>query len=98
MKRITERELESVVDRLNRTMGTPATPYVQVDGKFVAQIGNYNLSWAYGGVNLEQIVNEGGGVRNVFGCGHVTKRDLYDRMQAYLSGIADACRVPQNQP
>ena len=26
----------------------------------------------------------GGGVRDVFSCGHVTKRDLYNRMSAYL--------------
>jgi hypothetical protein len=29
-------------------------------------------------------MTEGGGVRDVFSCGHVTKRDLYNRMSAYL--------------
>lgn len=87
--RITEKNLQAVVDRINRTMATPMDSYKVVDGKHVAQVGNYHLSFAYGGVNLCQMVNEGGGCRNVFSCGHVTKRDLYDRMQAYLSGIAD---------
>ena len=33
------------------------------------------------------MVNESGGVKSVFNCGHVTKQDLYDRMQAFLAGI-----------
>ena len=28
-----------------------------------------------------------GGVRSIFGCGHVSKRDLADRMHAFIAGI-----------
>ena len=45
---------------------------------------NTFVSGAYCGVSLHQTMNEGGGVRDVFSCGHVTKRDLYNRMHAYL--------------
>jgi hypothetical protein len=50
-----------------------------------AQIGNFHLSGANGGVSLHQTMTEGGGVRDVFSCGHVTKRDLYQMMRAYLA-------------
>jgi hypothetical protein len=90
--RITEKDLQAVCDRINRTCGTPLTPYEfqpAKDGapsKYVAQIGCYHLSHAYGGVALHRMYNEGGGVSDVFG-GHVTKRDLYERMHAFLRGI-----------
>lgn len=87
MERITDKRLQAVVDRINRTMGTPEAPYVKQDDRYVAQIGNYHLSGAYGGKALHQMQTDGGGVRDVFGCGHVSKRDLYDRMHAFLQGV-----------
>jgi hypothetical protein len=36
---------------------------------------------------LQRIVNASGGTDSVFGCGHVTKRDLHGRMMAFLDGI-----------
>jgi len=59
----------------------------QLDGSFDTQIGNFHLSHAYGGVCLHRMVNEGGGVTDIFGCGHVTKRDLANRMQAFIKGL-----------
>jgi hypothetical protein len=50
-----------------------------------ANVGNYHLSHAYGGVSLHQMSNLGGGVRDVFSCGHVPKRNLCDRMFAFLA-------------
>ena len=70
--------------RLNANKGTPGKP----DYKITAQPGNYHLSQAYGGVNLCQMATEGGGTRNVFYCGHVTKRDLAGRIDAYIAGIS----------
>ena len=83
MNRITESQLQSVVDRLNRITGSPMAPYV--NGK--AQIGNYHLSHAYGGVCLHRMHNESGGVSSPLSIGHVTKRELYGLMQAYISGL-----------
>lgn len=86
MNRITESQLQAVVDRLNRVTGSPMAPYV--DGK--AQIGNYHLSHAYGGVCLHRMHNEGGGVSSPLSIGHVTKRELYGLIHAYLSGLLAA--------
>jgi len=87
MNRITNKDLAAVVGRINRTMGAPAEPYRRVDGRTVANIGNYHISGAYGGVSLHRMVNEGGGVQDVFCSGHGTKRELYEKMHAFLAGI-----------
>lgn len=94
MNRITDKYLEAVVARINAAMGTPCEPYTQnADGHgFRANIGCYHLSHAYGGVSLHQMSNASGGVRDVFGCGHVPKRDLGNRMHAFLAGIDTAVR------
>lgn len=84
MDRITQRYLDSLCERINNAKKTPAQPYERLDGNLVGQIGNYHISGAYGGVCLHQIATKSGGVRDVFSCGHVTKRDLYNRMSAYL--------------
>jgi hypothetical protein len=31
--------------------------------------------------------NESGGVKNVFSCGHIPKRELYNRIHAFLDGL-----------
>jgi len=91
MDRITRKQLEFLCARINAAQQSPATPYKRIDGSLVGQIGNYHLSGAYGGVSLHQIANASGGARDVFSCGHLTKRDLYNRMNAYLAGVA-SCR------
>lgn len=83
MNRITEKHLQAVVDRLNRITGSPAAPYV--DGK--AQIGNYHISHAYGGVCLHRMHNEGGGVSSPLSTGHITKRELAGLLHAFIAGI-----------
>lgn len=85
--RITDRDLLAVVERINRITGSPTETYIKAGDRYVAQIGNYHLSHAYGGVSLHRMMNESGGVENVLGCGHVPKRDLYDRMQAFIRGL-----------
>jgi hypothetical protein len=44
---------------------------------------NYELSMQYGGYSLTK---KGGSV-NVFNCGHIPRRALYDRLNAYIEGI-----------
>lgn len=83
MNRVTEKQLQTVVDRLNRITNSPMSPYV--DGK--AQPGNYHLSHAYGGVCLHRMFNEGGGVSSPLSTGHIPKRELLNLMHAYISGI-----------
>ena len=90
MNRITEKQLQCVVDRINTVTGNPMNSWEQVtesSGKRrnIAQVGNYHLDWAYGGVMLIQMYNAGGGIVTITGRG--TKRECYDQLQAFLRGI-----------
>jgi hypothetical protein len=87
MKRITLKHLEGLVDRLNQITGNPLDTWVKTATGYTAQIGNYHVSQAYGGVSLSQIDTEGGGVRDVLYTGYCSKRELYTAMSAYLRGI-----------
>lgn len=85
--RITDSMLEARVKRLNELTGSPATPYGQIDGKTVANVGNFHLSYANGGVCLHRMANESGGVRTPIISYHTTKRELFDRINSYMDGI-----------
>lgn len=91
-QRITRAHLDAKADRLNCIMKTPAEPYRTVDGKAVANIGNYHISGAYGGYCLQRITSDGGGVSDVFSCGHIPARELAGLMSAYMAGMYDATR------
>lgn len=88
MERITQKHLEALVARINTALNRPQTPYTKnADGTFTANLGNFHLDYAYGGVQLEEMLNDGGGVRTVLNCGHVSKRALYELMHAFLRGL-----------
>lgn len=87
MTRITEKHLEATINRINRITGSPEKPYSTIDGKFTANVGNYHLSGAYGGVCLHRMHNDGGGVSSPLGGGYVPKRELYERMHAFIAGL-----------
>jgi len=79
MQRITQYMLEMKVDSLNRLKGFKNANY--------STIGAYTLSYAYGGVSLHRYVNKHGGVCDVFSCGHIPKRDLFNRICAYMTDM-----------
>jgi len=54
-----------------------------VDGINSITMTNVELDYAYGGVTL--LYSTGNG--NVFNCGFITKRDLYNRMRALCVGL-----------
>lgn len=86
--RITSKHLEPLAARLNRETNSPADPWTKgEDGKYHANIGNFHLSSAYGGWSLHRMENEAGGISDVFHCGHVPARDLYNLIHAYLRNI-----------
>ena len=85
-QRIEKANLFAVLARINDTTGNQREGWTkQEDGTFRANVGTYVLDWAYGGVQLAQLVNESGGERNITGRG--TKRETYHRMHAFLAGI-----------
>lgn len=90
--RITSRDLEQlcriVESRLTYPAGGPIWSRNDA-GENVARIGAYYIDGAYGGVALYRIVTAGGGVTDVFSAGHMPKRELYNRMRAYIQGLED---------
>jgi hypothetical protein len=86
--RITMQNLESVVARINRMTNSPAESWSTLpDGKHVSNVGNFHLDGAYGGYALHRMANTAGGVNDVLRIGHVSKRELYSAMFAYIEGI-----------
>ncbi len=87
-RNISKSDLQYLVDELNKVTNNPIDSYTKTnEGQYRANIGNYHLSWAYGGVSLQRMTNEGGGVSNVSHSGHGTKRELYNYLIALLDGI-----------
>lgn len=88
-QRITLKNLQNLAATINRVTGSPAAAWTKPERseRYVASIGNYHISQAYGGYCLHRMTTEGGGVSDVFSCGHITARDLYERMHAFLRGI-----------
>lgn len=90
MERITEKQLQAVVDRINRETGSPLESWTRgEDGKLRANIGNYHLDCAYSGYGLARHVTDGGGETSVLS-GFMPKRELYEKMHAFLRGIEAA--------
>jgi hypothetical protein len=88
MQRITEKQLESLVHWVNELTNSPPTSYTRTeDGKLSANIGNYHLYFAYGGVNLHRMTNTGGGVNTPLGEGTRTKRELFNQLHAFINGL-----------
>ena len=93
MERITQKDLVILVDRINKATNSPMASWTRngTVGKrqagFKANIDNYHLDYAYGGVKLCQMVNNDGGIRDISG-GFGTKRELYNWMWAFLAGLA----------
>ena len=87
MNRITQSNLEAVVLRINRAAHMPTQPYA--NGK--PQAGCYHLSYAYGGAALHRMsLNEGStAISDVLYCGHVPKRELFNRMLSFCYGIEE---------
>jgi hypothetical protein len=86
--RITRKTLDAIVIRINTMTDSPTWPHSRgEDNKYHANIGNFHISGAYGGYSLYRMVTEGGGVTDVFSCGHVPARELADRMYAFVRGL-----------
>ena len=90
MQRITQSNLEAVAARINCTIGAPLVSYTRgEDGKLHANVGNYRISYNYGGAALHRMTDAAGGVDDIFG-GHMPKRELYEKMHAFLRGLEAA--------
>jgi len=81
MERITEKMLKKRVEYLNKLVG--------IDNPKYSTVGAYCLDYAYGGVQLQQWMNELGGIHDILRCGYCSKRELYKLMNAYINGRQD---------
>jgi hypothetical protein len=82
---VTEKQLQAIVDRINKLTKSPMTSYTKTENGVKANIGNYHLDFVYKGINLARMDNEGGGIQTIlFGS---TKSDLMYILRAYADGI-----------
>ena len=80
---ITEQALEDLTERINTAAGeSPQAWTKKEDGRYRATVGTYILDYAYGGVALDRMDNDSGGVRNVIGRG--TKLETYQALKSFL--------------
>ena len=96
MQRITTTILLERVKRLNDLTDSPTDPWKNVNGENVAQIGNYHLSFEYDGVSLYRILCTQGSIEDIFRSGHMPKRELSNRICAFMDGIRSVEKVPQS--
>lgn len=94
MKHITQKDLEGLVQRINKATRSPAKPYETTpDGQLYVNIGNYHLDGARGGVRLLRIYNKNGDFEIINLDGDRTKRQLYNWMDGFLAGL-ERCNLP----
>ena len=80
--------LEKLCDWINEATGSPMTPYTgDENGNMRANIGNFHLSLAYGGVCIHRMANDGGGVTTPIFQAHLPKKEAEARMRAFLRGL-----------
>ena len=79
--------LKSKIEYLNQITNSPLKPYSEINGKLVANIGNFHLYQAYGAYGLHRMVSEGGGVSDNHIYGLHTKRELFYRLNAFINGL-----------
>lgn len=81
--RVTEKDLTKVVERLNELTESPMAYFGE--GR-KTNIDHFCLYYAYGGVQLQRVCNESGGVSTYLHSGFTTKKDLYNLIHAFIDG------------
>jgi hypothetical protein len=85
-----KKELEALVDLINIATNSPTIPWTRTADGLRANIGNYHIDGAYGGVQLQRMMNESGGVTAPLGLGFCSKREMSEKLRAFLRGIETA--------
>jgi len=82
-----KKTLEALCELINKATGSPLTPYTRTESGLTANIGNFHLSLAYGGVCVHRMHNDGGGITEPIWSGHISKAKAETKMRAYLAGL-----------
>lgn len=83
MKQITNRDLEALIRLINKATNSPMNTWESAEW----QVGNFHLDCAMGGVSLGRVASKEGAISRPLIEGYVTKRALYDLLQAFLKGL-----------
>ena len=83
--RVTESDLDHIVELINKKTGHATSPYLKVDGVFQAQVGTYYIDSAYGYHKLQQICDINERVGNI--TRFVRKEELLILLYAFLVGV-----------
>jgi hypothetical protein len=90
---ITIKDINAQIDRLNRITNSPAaSSFKDEHGQFHTNVGNYYLSQAYGGCQVQRIVNKHGAADHPITGSHVPKRECFITLVAFIEGF-EAARV-----
>ena len=81
MNRITNKDVELQLERLNKLTGNPTEYWT--DKK--ANIGNIHTRGQYGYTTIMQTINDGGGCHSL--ASGLTKREAYQWLKAAIEGI-----------
>lgn len=84
---VTLKMLQAKINFINEKTGNPLEPYSKTESGFVANIGNYHLSQAYGGVALSRMATDGGGVSMPTNSGHITKKELNHQLDGFIAAL-----------
>jgi len=88
MEQIKKADLERQVTRINRITNSPQEPMtIGKDNKTQFNSGCYSLDGAYGGWGLVRMTLAGGSGEDEVIAGHHSMRDLYNRMNALITGL-----------
>ena len=91
--KITMRDLEGAVNRLNSLVKANPEPYTKSgevpSQTYLANVGTYFISGAYGGHKLERMDNEAGGTSDPLRSGFTTKKELYSLIWSFIYGIEE---------
>ena len=79
--------LEALCEFINKATGSPLTPYTRTESGLTANVGNFHISRAYGGVCVHRMNNDGGGVTEPIWSGHISKANAETQIRAYLKGL-----------
>ncbi len=86
--RISEKKLEQLVHVLNVATKSPVSSYTRDSaGNLTAQVGNFHLDYAYGGVKLVRMVSSGGAIEDTLSMGFQSRRATYELVSAYIRGV-----------
>ena len=83
---VKQKDLEKMVSLINTLTESPKKPYSKDEnGEFQANLGNYHLDFAYGGVRLCRMTESGGSP-------DISDRHTKKELKIFLSGFLSALR------